>query len=358
MKLRSLLVTLAALCVGTAAHADEGMWLYSAPPRAQIKAKYGFDLTDAWLDHVRLSSVRFNSGGSASFVSGEGLVITNHHVAADSLQKMGSQKNNYLRDGFYAKTAAEEIKCNDLEVNVLQSIEDVTSPPALLPSSPSFEAYGRLFRDNPMLSYLLNSTIVSGLAVIANLVFCSLAAYPLARMRFAGRGLVLALVVATILIPFQVVMIPLYLLMVQVGLRNTLWALIIPQAATAFGIFLLRQSFLGVPVELEEAARSDGCTSIGEWWNVMLPAARADLITLAMFVFIGTWSDFLWPLVILDDPKLYTLPLGLQQLASSFSLDWRLVAAGSVVSILPVLVIFIGLQRYILPSASGDAVKG
>jgi putative chitobiose transport system permease protein len=233
-----------------------------------------------------------------------------------------------------------------------------TSPPALLPSHPSFEAYGRLFRDNPMLTYLLNSTIVSGMAVIANLVFCSLAAYPLARMRFAGRGLVLALVVATILIPFQVVMIPLYLLMVQVGLRNTLWALIIPQAATAFGIFLLRQSFLGVPVELEEAARSDGCTPIGEWWNVMLPAARADLITLAMFVFIGTWSDFLWPLVILDDPKLYTLPLGLQQLASSFSLDWRLVAAGSVVSILPVLAIFIGLQRYILPSASGDAVKG
>ena len=233
-----------------------------------------------------------------------------------------------------------------------------TSPPALLPSQPSFEAYGRLFRDNPMLTYLLNSTIVSGLAVIANLVFCSLAAYPLARMRFAGRGLVLALVVATILIPFQVVMIPLYLLMVQVGLRNTLWALIIPQAATAFGIFLLRQSFLGVPVELEEAARSDGCSPSGEWWNVMLPAARADLITLAMFVFIGTWSDFLWPLVILDDPKLYTLPLGLQQLASSFSLDWRLVAAGSVVSILPVLVIFIGLQRYILPSASGDAVKG
>ncbi|MCP9853558.1 carbohydrate ABC transporter permease [Synechococcus sp. HJ21-Hayes] len=237
--------------------------------------------------------------------------------------------------------------------------EDIfTTPPALLPSQPSLEAYGRLFRDNPMLGYIVNSTIVSGLAVLANLLFCSLAAYPLARMRFAGRGLVLALVVATILIPFQVVMIPLYLLMVQLGLRNTLWALILPQAATAFGIFLLRQSFAGVPVELEEAARIDGCTPVGEWWNVMIPAARADLITLAMFVFIGTWSDFLWPLVILDDPKLYTLPLGLQQLASSFSLDWRLVAAGSVVSILPVLLLFIGLQRYILPSASGDAVKG
>ena len=233
-----------------------------------------------------------------------------------------------------------------------------TSPPALLPTQPSLEAYGRLFSGSPMGTYLLNSTIVSSLAVLANLLFCSLAAYPLARLRFAGRGLVLALVVATILIPFQVVMIPLYLLMVQIGLRNTLAALIIPQAATAFGIFLLRQSFVGVPVELEEAARCDGCSPVGEWWNVMIPAAKADLITLAMFVFIGTWSDFLWPLVILDEPALYTLPLGLQQLASSFSLDWRLVAAGSVVSILPVLLLFIALQRHILPSASGDAVKG
>ena len=237
--------------------------------------------------------------------------------------------------------------------------EDIfSSPPALLPSQPSLDAYTKLFADNPLGTYLLNSTIVSGLAVAANLLFCSLAAYPLARMRFKGRGLVLALVVATILIPFQVVMIPLYLLMVQLGLRNTLMALIIPQAATAFGLYLLRQSFLAVPVELEEAARIDGCSKLGEWWNVMIPAARADLITLAMFVFIGTWSDFLWPLVILDDPDLYTLPLGLQQLASSFSLDWRLVAAGSVVSILPVLILFVLLQRFILPSASSDAVKG
>jgi len=233
-----------------------------------------------------------------------------------------------------------------------------TSPPALFPSQPSLAAYGQLFAANPMLTYLRNSALVSAVAVLANLLFCSLAAYPLARLRFRGRGLVLALVVATILIPFQVVMIPLYLLMVQLGLRNSLWALILPQAATAFGIFLLRQSFLGVPVELEEAARIDGCSPLGEWWNVMIPAARSDLITLAMFVFIGSWSDFLWPLIILDDPGLYTLPLGLQQLASSFSLDWRLVAAGSVVSILPVLMLFILLQRFILPNASGDAVKG
>ena len=233
-----------------------------------------------------------------------------------------------------------------------------SSPPALLPASPSLDAYVRLFRDSPLTTYLFNSTLVSALAVTANLLFCSLAAYPLARMRFAGRGLVLGLVVATILIPFQVVMIPLYLLMVQLGLRNTLIALVIPQAATAFGLYLLRQSFLGVPRDLEEAARIDGCSRLGEWWNVMIPAARADLITLAMFVFIGTWSDFLWPLVILDDPALYTLPLGLQQLSSSFSLDWRVVAAGAVVSILPVLFLFVLLQRFILPNSSSDAVKG
>ena len=237
--------------------------------------------------------------------------------------------------------------------------EDIfSSPPALLPAEPSLNAYWTLFEKNPLTTYLINSAVVSVTAVVANLLFCSLAAYPLARLQFSGRGVVLALVVATILIPFQVVMIPLYLLMVQLGLRNTLLALVIPQAATAFGLYLLRQSFLGVPKELEEAARIDGCSRLGEWWNVMIPAAQADLITLGMFVFIGTWGDFLWPLVILDDPNLYTLPLGLQQLSSSFSLDWRIVAAGSVVSILPVLLLFVLLQRFILPSASGDAVKG
>ena len=141
--------------------------------------------------------------------------------------------------------------------------EDIfQAPPSLFPAQPSLQAYGTLFSQSPMGRYLLNSTVVSVFSVVANLLFCSLAAFPLARMRFRGRGIVLALVVATILIPFQVVMIPLYLLMVQLGLRNSLMALILPNAATAFGIYLLRQSFLGVPKELEEAARMDGCTAL------------------------------------------------------------------------------------------------
>jgi hypothetical protein len=130
MKLRSLLspalAALLAFAAGSVARADEGMWLYSAPPRDQIKKKYNFDLTDAWLEHLMKSSVRFNSGGSGSFVSGDGLVITNHHVGADDLQKLSDEKHNYLKDGFYAATQADEKKCVDLELNVLQSIEDVT----------------------------------------------------------------------------------------------------------------------------------------------------------------------------------------------------------------------------------------
>ena len=127
MKFRPVLSLLLAATLGAAAaRADEGMWLYSAPPREQLKKKYGFDVTDVWLEHLMKSSVRFNSGGSGSFVSGDGLVITNHHVGLDSLQKFSSPEKNYARDGFYAKTAAEEIKCVDLELNVLQSIEDVT----------------------------------------------------------------------------------------------------------------------------------------------------------------------------------------------------------------------------------------
>lgn len=231
-------------------------------------------------------------------------------------------------------------------------------PPQLIPKQPTFENFVTVWRTNPFGRYLWNSTLVSVLTVGLNLLFCSLAAYPLARLRFRGREIIFSLIVATILIPFQIVMIPLYVFAVQLGLRNNYLGVIFPGIASAFGIFLLRQAFQGVPKELEEAARMDGCSEIGIWWHVMLPAVRPALVTLAIFVFIGSWSDFLWPLLMLDRPEMFTLPIGVANLAGTFNLDWRLVAAGSVISIVPILAFFLVMQHYIVPTESGSGVKG
>ncbi len=231
-------------------------------------------------------------------------------------------------------------------------------PPQLLPSQPTIENFVTVWQSNPFGQYLLNSTIVSVLTVALNLLFCSLAAYPLARLNFRGREVIFSAIVATILIPFQIVMIPLYVLAVQLGLRNTYLGIIFPAIASAFGIFLLRQAFQGVPKELEEASRMDGCSDLGVWWHVMLPSIRPALVTLSIFVFIGSWSDFLWPLIVLDRPELYTLPLGVANLAGTFTLDWRLIAAGSVISIVPILLFFVVMQYYIVPSETGSGVKG
>jgi len=231
-------------------------------------------------------------------------------------------------------------------------------PPQLLPSQPTFENFVKVWQTNPFGQYLFNSTLIAVLTVGLNLLFCALAAYPLARLDFRGRDWIFSAIVSTIMIPFQIVMIPLYILTVQLGIRNSYIGIIFPAIASAFGIFLLRQAFAGVPKEMEEAARIDGCSELGLWWFVMLPAIRPALVTLAIFVFIGSWSDFLWPLIVIDKPELYTLPLGVATLAGTFSLDWRLIAAGSVISIAPVLLVFLFLQRYIVPTEAGSGVKG
>jgi putative chitobiose transport system permease protein len=239
------------------------------------------------------------------------------------------------------------------------SSEDIFQfPPQLFPAQPTWQNFATVWQNNPFGQYLFNSTIIAILAVSLNLLFCSLAAYPLARLDFKGKDFIFTSIISTIMIPFQIVMIPLYILTVQLHLRNTYLGVIFPDIASAFGIFLLRQAFMGVPKELEEAARMDGCSELGLWWNVMLPAIRPALVTLAIFVFIGSWSDFLWPLIVLDKPEFYTLPLGVANLAGTFSLDWRLIAAGSVISIAPILLFFLFMQRYIVPTDAGSGVKG
>lgn len=235
-------------------------------------------------------------------------------------------------------------------------------PPQLLPKQPTLENYSSVWQtknnDIYFSQYLINSVWVAFLTVGLNLLFCALAAYPLARLNFKGRNALFAVIVSTIAIPFQIVMIPLYILVKDLGLRNSYLGIILPAIATAFGIFLLRQAFLGVPKELEEAGRMDGCSELGLWWSVMLPAIRPALVTLAIFVFIGSWSDFLWPLLIVDQPEYYTLPIGVATFAGSFTLNWRFIAAASVISIAPVLLFFWLLQRYIIPTDTGSGTKG
>ncbi|TVR04112.1 MAG: carbohydrate ABC transporter permease [Phormidium sp. GEM2.Bin31] len=231
-------------------------------------------------------------------------------------------------------------------------------PPQWLPQHPTLGNFIRVWQSQPFGRYLFNSTLVALGTVVFNLIFCSLAAYPLARLEFRGRDFIFTAVIATLAIPFQIIMVPLYVLTIQLGLNNTYLGIMFPYLAGAFGIFLLRQAFAAVPKELEEAARMDGCSELGIWAWIMLPAIRPALVTLAIFTFIGSWGDFLWPLIILDRPELYTLPLGVAQLSGAFSLDWRLIAAGAIISIVPVLVVFVFVQRYIISSNVSSGIKG
>ena len=231
-------------------------------------------------------------------------------------------------------------------------------PPQFLPEQPTFNNFVRVFQALPFFSYFINSVFVAVIAVSCNLVFCSLAAYPLARMSFAGKNAIFLVLISTMMLPFQLLMIPLYGIAVALGLNNSFLGLIIPHACTAFGIFLMRQAFLAIPRQLEESARIEGVSRFRIWRHVMLPLVKPALATLAVFTFVGVWGDFLWPLVIMDDQAGFTLPLGVNKLAGAFGKDWRLVAAGAILSIIPTIAVFLFAQRFFISGALGGAVKG
>ncbi|MFN8987688.1 MAG: carbohydrate ABC transporter permease [Burkholderiales bacterium] len=231
-------------------------------------------------------------------------------------------------------------------------------PPVLIPQSPTLDNFFRVIDSQPFFTYLKNSALVAVLSVALNLLLASLAAYPLARIPFKGRSVLFIVLLSSMMIPFQLLMIPVYELAVSLGLQNTYLGLVLPHACTAFGIFFMRQAFLSVPVAIEEAAIMDGVSRLRIWWFVMLPLIKPSLATLAVFSFIAVWGDFLWPLIIIDQPSLFTLPLGVNRLASTFSLDWRLVAAGAVFSIVPILLFFTFTQRFFIEGAMKGAVKG
>lgn len=230
-------------------------------------------------------------------------------------------------------------------------------PPPLLPREPTLVHYEKLLGEGGLKRAFLNSL---GLAVVVTLVsvsFNTLAGYAFAKLRFRHRERVFGLLIAALVIPGQVAMLPLFLMLKGMGLVNTWMGVLIPGMAGIFGIFLVRQYARGVPDELLEAARLDGA---GEWrvfWHVVLPVLRPVLVTLAMFAFLGSWNDFMWPLIVLTDGEMHTLPVALAALSREHVQDSELMMAGAVITVLPVLVLFVALQRYYMQGLLMGSVK-
>jgi multiple sugar transport system permease protein len=231
-------------------------------------------------------------------------------------------------------------------------------PPAIIPDSLHVDGWNRVLTDASFPRWFMNSTIVAGTTVVSNLVFCSLAGYAFARMRFRGSGLLFGMILATLVIPFQLTMIPTFILMEKLNLTDTLAAVIVPGLATPLGVFLMRQFFVNLPPEVEEAARIDGCSRLGVLLHVALPLARPALATLAALTFLITWNDLLWPLIAINSDPSFTLPLGLTTFQGQHTQDFSAVMAGNVVTVTPVLIAFLLAQRTFVQSLTSSAVKG
>ena len=237
-------------------------------------------------------------------------------------------------------------------------------PPQLFPVDWTLGNYAGVWRRVDFIRYFVNSMVVAGGTVALNLILSSLAAYPLARMEFKGRKIAFFAILATIMIPFQAIMLPVYLITLKLNLVDNFGAgpgflgLILPFAVSAFGIFLMRQAFLSIPRELEEAAIIDGCNAFQVFWQVLMPMVKPTLAVLAIFTFIGSWGEFLWPSIVLTQESMYTLPVGVNNLQGTFSSNWRFIAAGSVLATIPIIIFFLSLQRYFISGENDGAIKG
>ncbi len=231
-------------------------------------------------------------------------------------------------------------------------------PPILWPGTFQWHNYPSAFNSVPFGRWFWNTTVVTTVVVVSNLILCSLAAYGFARIKFLGRGVAYFFLLATLLVPLQVVLIPTFLIVKQMHLLNTLGALIVPNLANVFGIFLLTQFFRTLPIELEEAARIDGASRLKILFVIVLPLSLPALATLAVIQFLWTWNDFLWPLVTIYKENAFTLQLGLQSFQGSHATDTNLLMAGNVMSMLPMLILFIAAQRYFVRGIATQGLKG
>ncbi len=219
-------------------------------------------------------------------------------------------------------------------------------PPSILPKDFVLQNYSGVWNTVPFGKYFINSIIVVVATVFLNLTISSLAGFGFARFKFKGRELLFILVLGSMMIPKELIIIPLYSTILKLNLADSLAGVILPFAVEGLAIFMMRQAFLSIPKEMEEAAVMDGCSSFRIWWNIMLPMTKPTIAVLAIFTFIGTWGDFLWPLVVLKSPEHYTLQVGLSYMMGTFINNYRYVAAGAVLAIIPVLLLFLFAQKY------------
>ncbi|SKC67922.1 carbohydrate ABC transporter permease [Okibacterium fritillariae] len=235
----------------------------------------------------------------------------------------------------------------------------ITNPYGFIPNPFSTEAYATLSSgQQPIFRWLLNSFLAATLQTILILVTASAAAYALARLEFRGKKLVFGLIIATLLVPPVIFLIPNYLIVQNLGWLDTIWAISIPGAASAFGVFFLRQFFVGLPMEIEEAARIDGAGDLRIFLQIIVPLSRPALATLAVLSFLANWNDFLWPIYVLLSPENLTLQPGLSQLQGAYSTHFSIVMAGAVIASVPVLILFALAQRQIVDSVASSGVKG
>ncbi len=242
-----------------------------------------------------------------------------------------------------------------LSTSLKTPAETFAYPPVWIPTQIAWNNYSRAVSSMPFGRFYLNSLIVTISVTVLQILTSSLAAFAFARLRFPGRNLLFLLYLATLMIPFQVTMIPNFIIVRLLGWFNTYQALILPPAFSAFSTFLLRQYFTGIPFDLDEAARIDGATSLRIWWSVILPLSGPVLAALAIFVSLNTWNEFLWPLIVTNSPAMRTLPVGLSTFQGQYKVEWNLLMAGSVIAMLPVLLVYIVAQRWFI---RGIALSG
>ncbi len=244
-----------------------------------------------------------------------------------------------------------------ISASLMKTGESAKYPPKFFPSEVDFSHYIFLFQNLEMTRYFFNSLALALLVTMISLLFNSMAAYAFAKLRFGVKDKLFKFLLSLMIVPGQVTMLPLFLMLKQLGFINSYFGIIIPGMASVFGIFLLRQFMMSIPDSLIDAARIDGASDLKIFFKIIIPLSKSVLITLGIFTFIGTWNDFLWPLIVMTDSSMYTLPVALASLMGEHTQDTELMMAGSVITILPVVILFAFVQKYYISGILVGSIK-